>query len=192
MRLLLRVPEFSFMALKEEELVTEQYVKPAFIHSVPSTHNQPLLACVQESIPTEGTSSRSSEDLNSDETADSTEASEVMSRAPTPLVRNLPMGVRTTSFLTDFQLDQVMRGLQAVLPDRPLSIWSMRGSVVADQFGRYSLELVVSLTQEEGDRMVHQLAGIDRAESPPGYDHLYNDWEGGTDLGPEYEENFDV
>ena len=102
------------------------------------------------------------------------------------------MGVRTTSFLTDFQLDQVMRGLQAVLPDRPLSIWSMRGLVVADQFGRYSLELAVNLTQEEGDRMVHQLAGIYRVESPPGYGHLYNNWDGGTDVRPEYKENLDV
>ena len=46
--------------------------------------------------------------------------------------------------------------------------WSMQGLITADSFGRYRLELTVDLTEEEGDRMVHELAGLgDRVESPP-------------------------
>ena len=41
------------------------------------------------------------------------------------------------------------------------------------------------LTQE-GDRMVHKLASLDRVESPEGHDNLYNDWEGGTKEGPKW------
>ena len=56
----------------------------------------------------------------------------------------------------------------------------------------YRLELSVALTKEEGDRMVHELARLtDRAETPAGYDHLYNDWDGGAELGPEYDDNED-
>ena len=61
----------------------------------------------------------------------------------------------------------------------------MQGLITADSFGRYRLELAVDLTEEEGDCMVHQLAGLgDQAESPPGSEY----WEGGGDLGPEYSE----
>ena len=45
------------------------------------------------------------------------------------------------------------------------------------------------LTQEEGDQMVQELLGLDRAETTPGYDHLCQNWEGGTELGPQYDEN---
>ena len=59
----------------------------------------------------------------------------------------------------------------------------MQGSISADSFGHYRLELSVDLT--EGDRMVHQLAGLgDRAESPPGLEY----WERDGDLGPECDE----
>ena len=61
----------------------------------------------------------------------------------------------------------------------------MQGFITADYFGCYRLELAVDLTEEEGDRMVHQLAGLgDRAESPPGSEY----WERDGDLGPEYNE----
>ena len=61
----------------------------------------------------------------------------------------------------------------------------MQGSITADFFGHYRLELAVDLTEEEGNRMVHQLAGLgDRAESPPGSEY----WERDEDLGPEYDE----
>ena len=33
-------------------------------------------------------------------------------------------------------------------------------SISADSFGHYRLELAVDLTEEEGDQMVHQLAGL--------------------------------
>ena len=61
----------------------------------------------------------------------------------------------------------------------------MQGSISADSFGCYRLELAVDLTKEEGDRMVHQLAGLeDQAETPPGLEY----WERDGDLGPEYNE----
>ena len=63
--------------------------------------------------------------------------------------------------------------------------WSMQGSISADSFGHYRLELAVDLTEEEGDQMAHQLAGLgDRAESPPGLEY----WDRDGDLGPEYDE----
>ena len=61
----------------------------------------------------------------------------------------------------------------------------MQGSLVANSFGCYRLELAIDLTEKEGDCMVHQLAGLgDRAESPPGLEY----WERDGDLGPEYNE----
>ena len=63
--------------------------------------------------------------------------------------------------------------------------WLMQGSISADSFGRYRLELAVDLTEEEGDQMVHQLAGLgDQAERPPGSEY----WERDGDLGLEYDE----
>ena len=93
------------------------------------------------------------------------------------------MGVTTTSFLTDFQMDGILRGLQALLPRRPLSLWSLQGAVTANELGQYRLEVSLALTEEEGDQMIGELAGIDRAESPEVF------WEGSTDLGPEYDDN---
>ena len=61
----------------------------------------------------------------------------------------------------------------------------MQGSTTADFFGCYRLELAIDLTEEEGDCMVHQLAGLgDRAKSPPGSEY----WERDRDLGPKYNE----
>ena len=63
--------------------------------------------------------------------------------------------------------------------------WLMQGLISADSFGHYRLEPAIDLTEEEGDWMVHQLAGLgDRAESPPGSEY----WERDGDLGPEYDE----
>ena len=100
-------------------------------------------------------------------------------QSPTP-------AVRTVSFLMDHQLEPVIRTLQAArLRDQELIFWSMQGSISADSFGCYRLELAVDLTEEEGDQMVHQLAGLgDRVESPLGLEY----WERDGDLGPEYDE----
>ena len=90
----------------------------------------------------------------------------------------------------DHQLDLVMRGLQSLLPSQNISLWLMQGAVSADEFGCYRPELSVALTKEGDNRIVHELARLtDRAETPAGYDHLYNNWDGGAELGPEYDEN---
>ena len=49
----------------------------------------------------------------------------------------------------------------------------------------------MELSDEEGDRLVHQLAGLDRVESPDQAEtpHL---WEEGTEPGPEYDDNQDM
>ena len=62
-----------------------------------------------------------------------------------------PMGVTTTSHLTDFQMDGILRGLQVLLPHRLLSLWPLQGAVTANEFGQYRLEVSLALTQEEGD-----------------------------------------
>ena len=105
------------------------------------------------------------------------------SKGMNPLVRDHPMGVTTTLFLTDFQMNRILRGLQALLPRRPSSLWSPQGAVTANEFGQYCLEVSLALTEEEGNQMIGELAGRDRAESPEVF------WEGSTDLGPEYDDN---
>ena len=71
--------------------------------------------------------------------------------------QSLTPAVRTVSFLMDHQLEPVIRTLQAArLSDQEPMFWSMQGLISADSFGRYRLELAVDLTEEEGDRMVHQ------------------------------------
>ena len=99
---------------------------------------------------------------------------------------SLTPAARTVSFLTDHQLDLSIRALQAArLINQEPTFWSMQGSITADSFCCYRLELAVDLTEEEGDRMVHQLAGLgDQVESPPGSEY----WERDGDLGPEYDE----
>ena len=103
----------------------------------------------------------------------------VLPQSPTP-------AARTVSFLTDHQLDLGIRALQAAwLIDQVPMFWSMQGSITADSFGCYRLELAVDLTEEEGDQMVHQLTGLgDQAESSLGLEY----WERDGDLGPEYDE----
>ena len=100
-----------------------------------------------------------------------------------PLVRDHPMRVTMTLFLTGFQMDGILRGLQALLSHCPLSLWSLQCAVTANEFGQYCLEVSLALTEQEGDQMLGELAGADRAESPEVF------WEGSTDLGPEYNNN---
>ena len=97
-----------------------------------------------------------------------------------------PMGVTKTSFLMDFQMDGILRGLQMLLPRRPLSLWSLQGTVIANELGQYRLEVLLTLTQEEGNQMLSKLASRDRAESPEVF------WDGSTDIGPEYDDNAEV
>ena len=73
-----------------------------------------------------------------------------------------------------------------LLPCCPLSLWSLQGAVIANELGQYCLEVLLALTQEEGDQMLSELAGRDRAESPEVF------WDGDTDIGPEYDDNKEV
>ena len=73
-----------------------------------------------------------------------------------------------------------------LLPRCLLSLWSLQGAVIANEFGQYRLEVSLALTQEEGDQMLSELAGRDRAESPEVF------WDGNTDIGPEYDVNAEV
>ena len=96
------------------------------------------------------------------------------------------MGVTTMSYLTDFQMDGILRGLQVLLPHCLLFLWSLQGAVTANELGQYCLEVSLALTQEEGDQMLSKLAGRDRAESPEVF------WDGSMDIGPEYNDNSEV
>ena len=58
--------------------------------------------------------------------------------------------------------------------------------MIANELGQYHLEVLLALTQEEGDQMLSKLAGRDRAESPEVF------WDGNTDVGPEYDDNAEV
>ena len=73
-----------------------------------------------------------------------------------------------------------------LLPRCPLSLWSLQGAVTANEFGQYHLEVSLALTEEEGDQMLGELAGRDRVESPEVF------WDGETDIGPEYDDNWEV
>ena len=73
-----------------------------------------------------------------------------------------------------------------LLPRRPLSLWSLQGAVTVNEFGQYRLEVSLALTEEEGDQMLGELADRDRAESPEIF------WDGETDIGPEYDDNWGV
>ena len=76
-------------------------------------------------------------------------------RSPTP-------AARTIFFLMDHQLELGIRALQAAqLIDQELTFWLIQGSISADSFSCYRLELAVDLTEEEGNQMVHQLAGLE-------------------------------
>ena len=58
--------------------------------------------------------------------------------------------------------------------------------MIANELGQYHLEVLLGLTQEEGDQMLSELVGRDRVESPEVF------WDGSTELGPEYNNNAEV
>ena len=107
----------------------------------------------------------------------------------TPQMRVQAPG-RTVFFLTEFQIDGMLEALRSELVDRARSFRSMEGSVSGDSLGNYRLSLSVELSDEEGDRLVHQLAGLDGVDSPDCAEtpHL---WEEDAEPGPEYEDNQD-
>ena len=140
-----------------------------------------LTACNQEITPGPGPSN-SRENNSSDEGTITMIWEEGVINAPP---WSPAPAVRTVSFLMDHQLEPVIRTLQAArLRDQEPMFWSMQGLISADSFGCYRLELAIDLTEEEGDRMVHHLAGLgDQAESPLGLEY----WERDGELGPEYD-----
>ena len=85
----------------------------------------------------------------------------------------------------------MLEALRSDLVDRGGSFRLMEGTVSGDCLGNYRLALSVELAEEEGNRLVHQLAGLvivespDRAETP-------RLWGEGADTGPEYEDNQDL
>ena len=89
------------------------------------------------------------------------------------------MGATTMPFSMDFQMDGILWGLQALLPHCPLSLWSLQGTVTANEFGQYCLEVLLALTEDEGDQMVGELEGADRVESPEVF------WDSSMELGSE-------
>ena len=141
-----------------------------------------LTAYKQEIIPSQGSLNLRESDSSDEGTVTMTLEEGVISVLP----QSLTPAVRTVSFLMDHQLELGIRALQAAqLIDQEPMFWSMQGSISADSFSRYRLELAIDLTEEEGDRMVHQLAGLgDQVESPLGSEY----WERDGDLGPEYNE----
>ena len=107
-----------------------------------------LTACKQEIIPGPGPSNLRENDFSNEGTVAMIWEEGVINAppwSPTP-------AARTVSFLMDHQLEPVIRTLQAAqLQDQEPMFWSMQGSISADSFGRYRLELAVDLTEEEGD-----------------------------------------
>ena len=107
-----------------------------------------LTACNQENVPDQDPLSSRENNSNNEETVVTTLEEEVIS-AP---AQSPPLGVRTVSFLMDHQLELGIKALQAAqLLDQDPTFWSMQGSITADSFGRYRLELAIDLTEEEGD-----------------------------------------
>ena len=98
---------------------------------------------------------------------------------------------RMVFFLTEFQINGMLEALRSELVDRVRSFRSMKGSVSGDSLGNYRLSLSVELSDEEGDRLVHQLAGLDRVESPDQAE-TPELWEENAEPGPEYEDNQDL
>ena len=58
--------------------------------------------------------------------------------------------------------------------------------MIANELGQYCLEVLLALTEEEGNQSLGKLVGADRAES------LEIFWEGSTDIGLEYNDNADL
>ena len=98
---------------------------------------------------------------------------------------------RTVFFLTEFQINGMLEALRSDLVDRMRSFRLMEGTVSGDSLGNYRLALSVELSEEEGDRLVHQLAGLDRVESPDRAETPLL-WEEGAEPGPEYDDNQDL
>ena len=116
-----------------------------------------LTECNQGIIPGPGPLNSRGNDSSDEGTVTMTLQEGVISvppRSPTP-------SARTVFFLTDHQLELSIRALQAArLIDQETMFWSMQGSISADSFSCYRLELAVDLTEEEGNQLVHQLAGL--------------------------------
>ena len=98
---------------------------------------------------------------------------------------------RTVFFLTEFQINGMLEALRSDLVDRRSSFRLMEGMVSGDSLGNYRLALSVELAEEEGNRLVHPLAGLDIVESPDRAE-TPRLWEEGADIGPEYEDNQDL
>ena len=98
---------------------------------------------------------------------------------------------RTVSPPTEFQINGMLEALRSDLVDRMRSFRLMEGTVSGDSMGNYRLALSVKLAEEEGDRLVHQLAGLDRVESPDRAETPCL-WEEGVEPGPEYDDNQDL
>ena len=107
-----------------------------------------------------------------------------------PQVRAQAPG-RTVFFLTEFQINGMLEALRSDLVDKMRSFRLMEGTVSGDSFGNYRLALSVERSEEEGDCLVHQLAGLDRVESPDRAE-TPRLWEEGADPGPEYDDNLDL
>ena len=75
--------------------------------------------------------------------------------------------------------------------NRMRSFRAMEGTVSGDSFGNYRLALSVELSEEEGDCLVHQLAGLVRVESPDRAETPQL-WEEGAEPGLEYDDNQDL
>ena len=108
-----------------------------------------LIKCNQETIVQEEGEAYSMASTSNSPT--SIAALNDVSEGMNPHQRDHPMGVTTTSFLTDFQMDLILRGLQVLLPCCPLSLWSLQGAVTTNELGQYRLEVSLALTEEEGD-----------------------------------------
>ena len=107
-----------------------------------------LTECKQEIVPGQGP--LNSRENNSSNKVTVTMISEegVISVPP----QSLTPAARTVSFLMDHQLELGIRALQAAqLINQEPMFWSMQGSISADSFGHYRLELAIDLTEEEGD-----------------------------------------
>ena len=98
---------------------------------------------------------------------------------------------RTVFFLTELQIDGMLEAPRSDLVDRMRSFRSVEGTVSGNSFRNYRLALSVELSDEEGDRLVHQLAGLDRVESPDRAE-TPRLWEEGAEPGPEYDDNQDL
>ena len=107
-----------------------------------------LTICNQEIVPGQGPSNSRENDSSNKGTIAMTSEEGVISVPPW----SLTPAARTVSFLMDHQLELGIGALQAAqLINQEPSFWSMQGSISADSFSHYRLELAIDLTEEEGD-----------------------------------------